>query len=169
MKKEIKGYEGLYAIDELGNVYSLIQNASRRKRELKPEIKNGYLSVNLYKNGKCKHAYIHRLVAETFIDNSDLLPVVNHKDGNKQNNNVSNLEWCKQKENINHSWELGLQKSHGENHHSAKLTVNQVKEIRKLYVKGSKEFGTVALAKKYNVTQGTIWNVVTGKRWKEVV
>ena len=51
MKKEIKGYEGLYAIDELGNVYSLIQNASRRKRELKPEIKNGYLSVNLYKNG----------------------------------------------------------------------------------------------------------------------
>lgn len=98
----ISGYEGLYEVDTNGNVYSIITTNSRRKRILKPENKNGYLSVNLYKNGKQKHYYIHRLVAEAFIPNPHNLKYVNHIDCNKHNNAVSNLEWCTQSENVAH-------------------------------------------------------------------
>lgn len=106
---EIKGYEGLYSIDDQGNIYSLKNTSSRRKRKIKPFINNsGYLRVGLYDlNGKRKGHYIHRLVAETFISNPNKLPIVNHKDGNKQNNHVSNLEWCTQSENEIHAVNQG--------------------------------------------------------------
>lgn len=67
---------------------------NKHGRILKPEIRNGYYSVGLMKNGKRVHKRIHRLVAEAFISNPDNLPQVNHKDENKLNNEVSNLEWC---------------------------------------------------------------------------
>lgn len=98
----VRGYEGLYEVDIYGNVYSAITTNSRRKGILKPEKKNGYLSVNLYKNGKQKHCYIHRIVAEAFIPNPHNLRYVNHIDCNKHNNAVSNLEWCTQSENVMH-------------------------------------------------------------------
>lgn len=94
----IKGYEGLYEIDNLGNVFSVITTTSRRKGILKPYLNtSGYLRVNLYKDSKVKKFYIHRLVAQAFIPNNFGFEVVNHKDGNKLNNCVSNLEWCTQK------------------------------------------------------------------------
>lgn len=105
----VKGYEGLYEVDELGNVYSIVHNAHRRKRQLKPFVnKQGYLKVNLYDvNGKCKKKYVHRLVAEAFIDNPLNKPNVNHIDVNVKNNNVNNLEWCTQSENLLHCVKLG--------------------------------------------------------------
>lgn len=109
--KHIKGYEDLYAIDEMGNVHSLVTTKTRRKGILKPHVKNGYLAVNLYKNGKCKHFYIHRLVAEAFIPNSDGKFYVNHINANKQDNVVGNLEWCTQSENILHCSRLGRHKT----------------------------------------------------------
>lgn len=99
--KPIKGYEGLYEVSDTGLVRS-------NSTVLKPHIKNGYLAINLY-NKKCKHYYIHRLVAETFIDNKNNYKYVNHIDCDKHNNNVNNLEWCTQKENITHSILNGLQ------------------------------------------------------------
>lgn len=81
---------GRYQVSNLGRVKSLIGH----KKILKPELRTGYYSVNLCKDSKCKHVRIHRLVAEAFIPNIKHLPVVNHKDGNKVNNNVDNLEWC---------------------------------------------------------------------------
>lgn len=100
--KDIKGYEGFYKISSFGNVYSMIQNASRRKGNLKPyENENGYMKVNLYdKNRRCKKKYVHRLVAEAFILNPENKPNINHIDCNVKNNHVSNLEWCTQKENV---------------------------------------------------------------------
>ena len=88
--KDIKGYEGKYQISNLGKVKSLIGNS----KILKPEIRAGYYSIQLCKNGKCTHKRIHRLVAEAFIPNPNNLPMINHKDENKLNNNVDNLEWC---------------------------------------------------------------------------
>lgn len=105
--KDIKGYEGVYQISNLGNIKSLkrkthIQNATRIKKEkiLKLQLRNGYYVINLCKNG-CRKAYsVHRLVAETFIPNPNNLPYINHIDFNTQNNSVDNLEWCTQKDNI---------------------------------------------------------------------
>ena len=89
--KDCKGYEGLYQVSNLGRIWSI-----KRQRYLKGcGDKDGYLRVNLTaKNGKVKTERIHRLVAIAFIPNPLGLPVVNHKDENKQNNAVDNLEWC---------------------------------------------------------------------------
>lgn len=108
-KVPIKGYEGLYEIDDLGNVYSIVHNAHRRKRVLKQyQNERGYMKVNLYDHdGKCKKRYVHRLVAEAFIENPENKPNVNHKDCNVKNNEVSNLEWCTQSENILYASKLG--------------------------------------------------------------
>ena len=85
-KKWTTGFE--YYISNQGRV------KNKHGRILKPEIRNGYYSVNLCKNGKPHHIRIHRLVAEAFIPNPDNLPMVNHKDEDKLNNEASNLEWC---------------------------------------------------------------------------
>ena len=96
--KNIKGYEGLYGITTEGDVWSY-----RRKKFLKPGVNNdGYLYINLSKNGKYKSYTIHRLVAEAYIPNPENLPEINHKDENKTNNCLQNLEWCDHKYNINY-------------------------------------------------------------------
>lgn len=108
--KDIAGYEGMYQISNLGRVKSLdryvdygYSSAYRKGRVLKEgKATGGYLQVELWKNKKTIQGLIHRLVAEAFIPNPDNLPQVNHKDENKQNNRVDNLEWCTSKDNINY-------------------------------------------------------------------
>lgn len=96
--RDIKDYEGIYRISNLGNVYSV-----RRDSLLKSGMSgNGYLSVILCTDGRRKHFKVHRLVAEAFIENKLNKPAVNHKDEDKHNNNVNNLEWVTTKENINY-------------------------------------------------------------------
>lgn len=104
--KDIEGYEGLYQVSNMGNVKSLGNGGSNASREriLKPiKLKNGYLQVGLYKEGKLKHYIIHRLVAQAFIDNPNNYPQVNHKDEDKTNNKVENLEFCDCQYNIDYS------------------------------------------------------------------
>ena len=96
-KKDIKDYEGLYAITRDGRVGSYKSN-----KFLKHKLARGYYYVSLYKEGKGKNFRIHRLVAEAFIPNPEGLPHVNHKDECKINNCVSNLEWCDAKYNANY-------------------------------------------------------------------
>ena len=119
--KDIKDYEGLYQVSNLGNVRSVekyigVNNKFKRKikqKILKPSVVyNGYLRICLAKNGKHKMFRIHRLVAQTFLSNKNNYEDVNHKDGNKQNNCVNNLEWCSRKQNIIHSWKNGFSKPH---------------------------------------------------------
>lgn len=96
--KEIKKYEGLYAITSCGKVWSY-----KRKKFLKSQInRGGYEQVCLCKNNKKKIHTVHRLVAETYIPNPENKPQVNHRDEDKTNNSVSNLEWLTLKENINY-------------------------------------------------------------------
>lgn len=117
--KDIKGYEGLYQVSNLGNVKSLERyvnhfSGTRKVQEkiLKPVIDNtGYYVVSLWKNNKHSRAHIHRLVAESFIINNDNKPYINHIDGNKLNNNIGNLEWCTPKENNIHAYKIGLNQS----------------------------------------------------------
>ena len=114
--KDIKGYEGLYQISNLGNVKRIkfINNiVEKEKIKILKPINNTYLQVALSKEGKVKVKNIHRLVAETFIPNPDRLPQVNHKDENKHNNNVDNLEWCSRIYNMNYgSVKDKISKSH---------------------------------------------------------
>lgn len=93
--RDIKGYEGIYQISNKGRVKSLGNNKTRKEKILRPGKRKGYFYISLCKKGeKPKYFDIHRLVAQAFLPNPDNLPVVNHKDENKLNNNVENLEWC---------------------------------------------------------------------------
>lgn len=97
--KDIKGYEGLYQVSNLGRI---------RKIVLQSVSKNGYKSFNLIKGNHKQVMKVHRAVAEAFIPNPNNKPQVNHIDGNKQNNNVSNLEWVTTSENMIHAIKSGL-------------------------------------------------------------
>ena len=96
-----------YMVTEDGKVWSELSN-----KFLSPKTKNnGYLEVALRIDGKYKMKYVHRLVAECYIDNKSNLTDVNHIDGNKTNNCVENLEWCSHEDNMKHGWENGFFKN----------------------------------------------------------
>lgn len=101
--RDIKGFEGLYQVSNLGQVKSLNYNRTGKEQVLVGlKTKVGYPMVGLCKDGKVKLCLVHRLVAEAFIPNPDGLPCVNHKDECKTNNVVSNLEWCTRSYNNNY-------------------------------------------------------------------
>lgn len=114
--KDIKGFEGWYQVSNLGRVRSVERRINNngtlqtyKSHILKSSISNkGYFYVVLYKQNKATHRYIHRLIAEHFIENPKELPCVNHKDANKLNNNIINLEWCTHKQNIQHAYRNNL-------------------------------------------------------------
>ena len=101
--RDIKGYEGKYQISNLGRVKSLNYKHTKKEKILSnvPDTE-GYLLVSLYKSGKKKPFRIHKLVAIHFIPNPNNLPEINHKDEDKTNNGVSNLEWCSIEYNLNY-------------------------------------------------------------------
>lgn len=108
--KDLIGYEGLYQISNYGRVKSIerVIISKKAKREVKSRIvkpydhSGGYIDYVLFKDGEKKHIYAHRLVAQHFLQNPNNLPEVNHKDFDKRNNHVLNLEWCTASENITH-------------------------------------------------------------------
>jgi len=99
--KDIKGWEGIYEISNLGNI-------KRNGKPLKIKAWSNYKVVRLHEKKRAKTMYVHRLVAINFIPNPENKPMINHKDGNKLNNEVSNLEWCTRQENEVHAWEHGM-------------------------------------------------------------
>ena len=129
---DIKGYEGLYRVNDQGEIYSV-----RAKKVLKQFYRgnrpdNKYLVVDLNKNGDRQTVSVHRIVADAFILNADILPCVNHKDGNKDNNRAENLEWCTYLENNNHAIKNGLKKyKSGTKNKNSKLTYDDVVAIKK--------------------------------------
>lgn len=111
--KDIKGYEGLYQVSNLGRVKSLTRTykCSRIKEHIvEPHIEkvSGYYKFVLWKQGKFKNHFLHRIVAISFLDNPNNYPIINHIDGDKLNNSIDNLEWCTRKENVQHAYKNGL-------------------------------------------------------------
>jgi hypothetical protein len=115
--KDINGYEGLYLISNYGTVRSVERVINRttgqlkiKERILKTLVnKGGYVSVKLFKNGKGESFRIHRLIAISFIINTENKDCINHIDGIKTNNSLSNLEWVTKSENTKHAFKLGIQ------------------------------------------------------------
>ena len=127
--KDIQGYEDKYQISSYGRVRSKERTVDRGKYGLLKvhakditlrQKENGYFIVGLYSHNKEKNAYVHRLVAQAFIPNPNNLPTVNHKDGNKKHNFVSNLEWASYSDNNQHAYNHGLTHSNKNNSHMSK-------------------------------------------------
>lgn len=158
--QDIFNYKGYYRISNFGNVKSL----HRKERILKyKKSKNGYCQVCLYKHHIRKMYTVHRLVATHFIDNPKNKSEVNHLDGNKLNNHMTNLEWATRLENQKHASILGLQnRCKGENHPNAKLTEKDVIEIRRLLLK---KVSQRKIALIYNVSKSTINLINCNKIW----
>lgn len=127
--------------------------------------KNGYRRIHVSHKGIDHKFFVHRLVAEAFIPNPENKPCVNHKDGNKLNNVVENLEWCSYSENEKHAYKTGLKSAKGEQNGASKLTQDDVVYIRTHYVKSSKDFGFAALGRRFGVDAKTIEHAYKGITW----
>ena len=173
---DIAGYEGKYQISNCGRIKSFPKFIKRAKgsyytkeKVLKCTLDNyGYPCVNLYSNGNVRHTRVHILVAKAFIENANGYSDINHKDGNKTNNHIDNLEWCVHSYNIQHAYNLALTTNFGENHKDNKLTTLDVIWIREHYKKNSREFGSGAIARKFNVSDTLVRDIIHHKKWKHV-
>ena len=183
--RDIKGYEGLYQISNLGRVKSLHRKYINqygefgekeefiKKQKLSAFNKSqkdtkGYFVVSLANNDRGKWVRVHRLVATAFLPNPHNLPEVNHKDGNKQNNNVDNLEWVTRSQNNLHAWRTGLREK-GETERVKKIkehtlglkniSKEMVLDIFKNCKSGIKGFSARAFANKYGISVQTVCNI----------
>lgn len=166
---DIKGYEGLYQVNQDGEVYSKQTNRVLKQfyRGKRPD--NKYRVVDLKKNGDRKTVSVHRIVAQAFIPNPDNLPCVNHKDGDKNNNCVENLEWCTYSENNNHAIKNGLKKyKSGTKNKNSKLTYDDVVAIKKCLTLGDSECGTRPLSMKYGVDHKVIMDIYHNRKYQDV-
>jgi hypothetical protein len=158
----VAGFEGFYEVSDFGRVRVLNSKQGGMKIKkfiLKPcPLIHGYLGVNLYKNKKKKLCKIHRLVALSFLPNIDNKKLVNHKNGDKTNNAVQNLEWSTVSENTKHAYRVLKSDSMINN----KLTPIQVSIIRDCLSAGFLQW---KIAKYFKVKQSTISLIATGKTW----
>jgi len=161
--KTIKGYNNVYRINNLGQVKRVIWSHGCKMGFIGHVAPDGYKFVILCKNKKHKKYPIHRLVAKYFIGNPTKKRYdINHIDGNKQNNKVTNLEYCTSKENTRHAIKIGLRRP-GTNY---RLTKKQVVSIRKEYSLG--KINQTDLGKKYNVCQVNISSIINYKIHKNL-
>lgn len=166
--KDIADYIGLYQVSNRGRVKSLPRNGTSKYEKILTPHKdsNGYYNVSLSKSGKRKVAYVHRLVAETFLPNPDNLPDVYHIDGDPANNDITNLYWCTHQFIIDQLKLIGKLKDYsGTNSPNTKLTDDDVNFIRAVYIKGDTNLGLTALSKQFNVSKSTISYIVNNKTY----
>jgi hypothetical protein len=173
--KDINGYEGFFMISNQGRVKSLdrvIEHTNHGLCLIKGKLRKlpisdkGYHKVGLNKDGKTKKFAVHRLVAQAFIPNPESKPQVNHIDGVKTNNNVSNLEWVTNYENAYHAIDMGLHNNKGAKNGNSKLNKEDVIAIKgKLNKEGN---NIVELAKEYSVGYTAIYNILKGISWNHI-
>lgn len=159
--RAIEGFDG-YQVSTHGRIKTL---RNGRKHILKPHLFNYYLAVGLHRDGEQRSYSVHRLVAKAFIPNPENKPEVHHRDDNKFNNAVANLQWVTHAENTKYAYLTGAQKSGGERSDSS-LTNEQVEWCRTVYKPRDKEYSAEALAAKLGTKRDTILLAVQGKTYK---
>lgn len=173
--KPVQGYEGFYEVSNEGRVRSVDRYVKQRdkfmqlkKGKVLSPAKNrlGYMCVALSRENKLSARTIHRLVAIAFIKNPNGYKEINHIDGNKQNNNVENIEWSTRSKNINHAIKMGLLvHATGEKHHQSKFTDQQIKELREKY---DPQVPLREYAKEYNASISCISRIIRGDTYPKV-
>lgn len=170
--KDVVGYEGIYQVSNKGHIKRMTRGPGTHPGKLLKlsESSTGYLIVSLCKNGNCRTALVHRLVAQAFLGCAPSPShQVNHKNGIRNDNCTQNLEWATPTENNRHAVQTlnkRLSYSKGEDRYNAKLSRNDVREIRRLYATG--KYTQAQIAKMFQVTDSCIWRVVHGKTWQHV-
>jgi len=158
--KDIKGYEGVYKCSNYGRIKRL-KGWHNYERILKSVAgsENGYVIQPLSHNCKRKTHAVHRIIAIAFIPNPYNKRCINHKDGNKLNNYVTNLEWCTYKENMIHSFKKGTHDPHRPNSYK-RLNKFKVRVIKK-----SNDLTIRELSNIFNVEYSTIWKIINKKTY----
>lgn len=172
--RQIPGYEGCYEVSNYGQVRSIdrIQtNSCNVKRKLAGKLllqskgsTSVYWTSHLYRNGVMKNIMTHRLVAMAFLDNWSSELDVNHKNGDKHDNRLENLEMCTHSENVLHAYNTYLRNDSGENHLNAKLNTEEVWQIKLLHHLWG--FSQHRLAKQFHISQSCISDVIRNKSYK---
>lgn len=153
--RAVEGYPN-YCVSKDGEVLN-----QKRGVLLTPyEEPHGYFQVTLSHGGSSKKFRLHRLVAQCFLERVEGKEHVNHKNGDKSDNSVNNLEWCSPKENQTHAIETGLSNNKGQNNGMSKLTDSEVAAIRKL----SSTFTQKELANEFGVSRTCITRILNGTR-----
>lgn len=181
--KDIEGFQ--YQVSNLGRVKSLgryiyyidgrtgkeCQRWSRERVLRSSTGTSGYDTTHLYKDDAERHTVmIHRLVAEYFLDKVEGKDLVNHKDGNKLNNNIVNLEWVTFSENVLHALDTGLLRKRGEDCNFAKLSEKEVVEIMALRKYDPKKFSCKRISDKYQISEKYVSYLASGNssRWQHI-
>jgi len=158
-----------YQVSNSGQVRRIKQTWNNLPKTLKPWVEShGYNQVELSNKNGQKTFRVHRLVLCVFIGPPPKGQVCNHKDGDKQNNKLDNLEWVSSSDNMKHAYKTGLHgKTYGSASHLSKLTDQDVKEIKKLLSDNIHKF--IKIAQMYNVSRHTIYDIRDKKTWGHIL
>ena len=171
--RDIEDFNGYYQVSSIGRIRSCGGKNGRSKgkwyiRALSAN-HDGYMKVRLVHGGKDITRRVHTLVARAFIPNFDNFDTVNHKDGDKTNNCVDNLEWIDRSQQMVHAYKLGLKKPiRGSKNSQAKLTDDDVRYIRSHYKPRTRGCSTVDLGEQFDVSNRVIGLIVRGLSYKDV-
>lgn len=167
--RDVVGFEGYYVVSNLGRIMRVKRGKNGHPpgtiRKPSPN-RNGYLQTTLSKDGVARTVRVHVVVAEAFIGARPPGREVNHKNGNKADNRVENLEWVTESENVKHTYrELGRVGTRGSRDGMAKLTEADIPVIRELLASGMSQR---KIAQRYGVSSVTICFISTGECWSRV-
>ena len=164
--KSVPEYDGYYEVSNFGDIKRIVTyNGKPINRILKPQDNGkGYMRVRLYKNGESKFFRVHRIVMQAFVGKCPNGEEINHKDGNKANNALSNLEYMTKSENNLHMYrKLGRQRRHD---NYKRLSQDEVVQIRQLYA--TNQYSQLELGNMFGVNRNTIGNAVRRITWKHI-
>ena len=160
--KTVPLYENRYEVSNFGRIKSLKKPHRTYEKILKPVFQGGYYAIDLGNGINIKRFLLHRIVCSAFNVNLENKPQVNHKDGNKLNNNLDNLEWCTRSENQLHAIETGLRTTKGIKNSQSKLTEDIVLKI----LKDNRMYKLIS--SEYNISIPTISDIKRGYSWTHI-